>query len=111
MIQGMPGISFAQYEQAGKRNTNGSVATGDHIHAEVSAARGAILSGPMSGYQPNLTMHGTEAVIPLNSATQQGAAGVMDGAMMAAQLDKLDEMVSIMKNQLSVSTRIMQYSS
>ena len=111
MIQGMPGISFAQYEQAGKRNTNGSVATGDHIHAEVSAARGAILSGPMSGYQPNLTMHGTEAVIPLNSATQQGAAGVMDGSMMAAQLDKLDEMVSIMKNQLSVSTRIMQYSS
>ena len=56
-------------------------------------------------------MHGTEAVIPLNSATQQGATGIMDGSMMAAQLDKLDEMVSIMKNQLSVSTRIMQYSS
>lgn len=82
---------------------------GDPPH--ISAASGAILSGPMSGYQPNLTMHGTEAVIPLNSATQQGAAGVMDGSMMAAQLDKLDEMVSIMKNQLSVSTRIMQYSS
>ena len=82
---------------------------GDPPH--ISAASGAILSGPMDGYRPNLTMHGTEAVIPLNSATQQGAAGVMDGAMMAAQLDKLDEMVSIMKNQLSVSTRIMQYSS
>ena len=82
---------------------------GDPPH--ISAASGAILSGPMGGYRPNLTMHGTEAVIPLNSATQQGAAGIMDGSIMAAQLDKLDEMVSIMKNQLSVSTRIMQYSS
>ena len=82
---------------------------GDPPH--VSAASGAILSGPIGGYSPNLTMHGTEAVIPLNQSTQQGVASMMDGSMMAAQLEKLDELVSIMKNQLSVSTKIMQYSS
>jgi hypothetical protein len=31
----------------------------------VTAAEGAVLSGPASGYKPNLTMHGTEAIIPL----------------------------------------------
>jgi hypothetical protein len=74
-----------------------------------SAANGAILSGPTSGYRPNLTMHGTEAVVPLNTPAQQAAAG-MDSGIMVAQLDKLDELISIMKNQLGVSTRIMQSS-
>ena len=109
-IQRVPGISFAQYERAGQRNPNGSVATADHIHAQISAANGAILSGPMSGYKPNLTMHGTEAVVPLNTAAQQAAGGMMDPGLMQAQLERLDELVSVMKNQLSVSTKIMQYS-
>jgi hypothetical protein len=56
-------------------------------------------------------MHGTEAVVPLNTAAQQAAAGMMDNGAMALQLGKLEEMVSLMKSQLSVSTRIMQYSS
>lgn len=77
----------------------------------ISAANGAILSGPMGGYRPNLTMHGTEAVVPLNTAAQQSAAGILDNSIMSAQLDRLEEMVSLMKNQLSVSTKIMQYSS
>ena len=110
MIKGIPGVSFAQYERAGQRNPNGSVASGDHIHTEVSAAAGAILSGPTSGYKPNLTMHGTEAVIPLNTPAGQSAINGQDSTIMAAQLDKLDEMVSVMKNQLSVSTKIMQMS-
>jgi D-alanyl-D-alanine carboxypeptidase len=82
---------------------------GDPPH--ISAASGAILSGPMSGYKPNLTMHGTEAIVPLNSPAGQAATNMFDNGLMAAQLDKLDEMVSILKNQLSVSTKIMQYSS
>ena len=110
MIKQMPGVSFAQFEQKGQRNANGSIASGDHIHAEVSAAHGAILSGPASGYKPNLTMHGTEAIVPLNTAAQQAAAGGMDSGILSAQLDKLDEMISLMKNQLGVSTRIMQSS-
>ena len=101
------GASYAKDEY----NYPSSKATAGHIHAEVSAANGAILSGPMSGYQPNLTMHGTEAVVPLNTAAQQSAAGMMDNSIMSAQLGRLEEMVGLMKNQLSVSTRIMQYSS
>jgi hypothetical protein len=111
MIKQMPGVSFAQYEQKGQRNPNGSIASGDHIHAEVSAAHGAILSGPASGYKPNLTMHGTEAVVPLNTAAQQAAAGMgTDSSMLSVQIDKLDELISVMKSQLGVSTRIMQSS-
>jgi len=57
-------------------------------------------------------MHGTEAVVPLNTAAQQAAAGGgMDSSLVAAQLDKLDEMISIMKNQLGVQTKQMQLSS
>lgn len=76
-IKGVDGVSFAQFEPKGHRNANGSVSNGDHIHAEVSAAAGAILSGPMSGYKPNLTMHGTEAIVPLNNSSGPlgGAAG------------------------------------
>ena len=110
-IKSIKGVSFAQFEPKGHVNPNGSISSGDHIHTEVSAAQGAILSGPMGGYQPNLTMHGTEAVIPLNTAAQQAAAGVADNGVMAAQLNRLEEMVSLMKSQLSVSTKIMQYSS
>ena len=110
-IKSITGVSFAQFEPKGHKNPNGTVSSGDHIHAEVSAAQGAILSGPMGGYQPNLTMHGTEAVVPLNTAAQQAAAGMTDNGAMALQLGKLEEMVSLMKSQLSVSTRIMQYSS
>jgi hypothetical protein len=85
---------------------------GDPVHIQqVSAANGAILSGPSGGYQPNLTMHGTEAVVPLNSpqAQSMGIGGSDNTEIMVAQLQKLEEMVSVMKNQLSVSTKIMQH--
>jgi hypothetical protein len=107
ILQGM-GASYVQDEY----NNPSSKATAGHFHAAVSAANGAILSGPMGGYKPNLTMHGTEAIVPLNTpAQQEAAAGGMDNSLMMAQLDKFDEMISIMKNQLGVSTKIMQYNS
>lgn len=112
MIKGMSGVSFAQFERAGQVNANGSVATGDHIHAEVSAASGAILSGPNSGYRPNLTMHGTEAVVPLPDGRSIPVSGSAESSgLMAAQLDKLDELISVMKSQLSVSNKLLSYSS
>ena len=81
----------------------------DPVHLEVSAANGAILSGPASGYKPNLTMHGTEAIVPLNSPAAQSAFGSPDQtSLMSAQLDKLDELVRVMQNQVSVSTKILQ---
>jgi hypothetical protein len=107
LLKGM-GATFVQDEY----NNASAKATGGHFHAAVSAANGAVLSGPMSGYKPNLTMHGTEAIVPLNTpAQQEAAAGGMDNSLMMAQLDKFDEMISIMKNQLGVSTKIMQYNS
>jgi len=87
---------------------------GDPVHIQqISAANGAILSGPTSGYQPNLTMHGTEAIVPLNSpaAESMGVGGSENTNLMAAQLERLEEMVSVMKNQLSVSTKILQHAS
>jgi muramidase (phage lysozyme) len=72
-------------------------------------ANGGIASGPTSGYQAML--HGTEAVVPLEDGrsipvTNTGSPEQM--GIMSSQLDKLDELISVMKNQLSVSNRILQ---
>jgi hypothetical protein len=109
MIQSIPGISKVIDEYANPSRS----ATGGHIHAEISAANGAVLSGPMSGYRPNLTMHGTEAIVPLTNAMSQAMSGMGFGSndptnLMSQQLDKLDELVRIMQNQVSVSTKILQ---
>jgi hypothetical protein len=79
----------------------------DPVHIEASAELGGILSGPKSGYQAML--HGTEAVVPLpNSRSIPVEVRNQDSSMMSAQLDKLDELVRVMQNQLSISTKILQ---
>lgn len=103
MIRGIPGITKVLDEYANPSKS----ATGGHIHAEISAAGGAILSGPLSGYRPNLTMHGTEAIVPMTNASSSFMGGGNDG-LMGRQLDKLDELVRIMQNQVNVSTKILQ---
>jgi hypothetical protein len=77
---------------------------------------GGIASGPESGYQAML--HGTEAVIPLPNgktipvempgytATLADQTGIM-----SMQLNKLDELVRVMQNQVSVSNKILQRNS
>jgi len=108
MVKSMPGVKTVIDEYA-KLSAGG---TGGHIHAEISAANGAILSGPRSGYRPNLTMHGTEAVVPLPDGRSIPVSGSSESSsLMAAQLDKLDELVSVMKSQLSVSNKLLSYSS
>jgi uncharacterized protein YcbK (DUF882 family) len=83
---------------------------GDPPH--ISMANGGILSGPRSGYQPNLTMHGTEAVVPLPDGRSIPVSGNNESSsLMEAQLEKLDELVSVMKSQLSVSNKLLSYSS
>ena len=109
MVRSIPGISKVIDEYA---NPSGH-ASAPHIHAEISAAKGAILSGPASGYRPNLTMHGTEAIVPLTNAMNQAMSGIGLGGndsndLMSQQLDKLDELVRIMQNQVSVSNKILQ---
>ena len=121
MIKGMPNVKFAQFERAGQKNANGSTASGDHIHAEVSAANGAILSGPRSGYQPNLTMHGTEAIVPLpdgksipvstpgmgSSEMQQSFSNAV-ADMTGALMDALSEMIREQKNTNSINQKLLQ---
>jgi hypothetical protein len=74
---------------------------------------GGIASGPTSGY--TATLHGTEAVVPLpNGKTiPVEMAGFSNNladqtSLMSQQLDKLDELVRVMQNQVSVSTKILQ---
>jgi hypothetical protein len=104
----------ATYAQDEYNNASAKAVGAGHIHAEVSAARGAILSGPTSGYKPNLTMHGTEAIVPLNNpnvAAAMPGLGGMDPGLMLAQLEKMDEMVTVLKSQLGVSEKLLRYQS
>jgi hypothetical protein len=76
---------------------------------------GGITSGPRSGY--TAVLHGTEAIVPLPdgksipvkmpdfSASMDTQIGVM-----SAQLGRLEEIVSVMKDQVSVSNKILQAS-
>jgi hypothetical protein len=127
------GASYARDEY----NDKSDKATGDHIHAEVSARNGfrGLLSGPSSGYMPNIEMHGREqlSITPANAGSTANLMGgdsteimkkqleKMDqmvqginqaGAqnIMAMQLDRLDELVRVMQNQVNVSTKILQQS-
>ena len=110
------------------------VGTGDP--AKISGANGfrGMLTGPTSGYKPDLTMHGTEQLTikpTSNTETSPGSIGTnqimtqqlskMDQLvqafnntntqdMMSMQLDRLDELVRVMQNQVSVSTKILQQS-
>lgn len=91
------------------------------------------LSGPVSGYKPDITMHGTEqlTITPDRMRTDtadQPATGMMtqqmskldqmvqalqdnnNQAIMSMQLDKLDQLITVMKNQVNVSQKILQQS-
>jgi len=84
----------------------------DPVHIEkISAAEGAILSGPMGGYTPNLTMHGTEAIVPINTPATTGNSVTNDTTMMMEQLAKMEELAAIFRNQLSIDQKILSYSS
>jgi hypothetical protein len=83
---------------------------GDPPH--ISMANGGILSGPTNGYRPNLSMHGAEAVVPLPDGRSIPVTGGADSSgIMQAQLSKLEELVTVMKSQLSVSNKLLSYSS
>ena len=114
-IKGIAGVTFAQFEPKGFKNPNGSVSSGDHIHAEVSAANGGIVTGPKSGY--NAVLHGTEAVVPLSGGRSipvemPGLTASMSGQinMMAMQITKLDELIDAMHNNNDISSKILKAS-
>lgn len=74
---------------------------------------GGVASGPTSGY--TATLHGTEAIVPLPDGKtipveMPGFGSRLEDQsnLMSRQLDKLDELVRIMQNQVNVSTKILQ---
>ena len=74
---------------------------------------GGIATGPKSGYAA--TLHGTEAVIPLPDGKTvpvvmpELTSGLRDQmSMMGAQLMALQDMVSLMRDQTTISTKILQ---
>jgi len=74
---------------------------------------GGIATGPRSGYAA--TLHGTEAVIPLPDGKTipvvmpELTSGLQDQmSMMGAQLVALENLVSIMRDQTTISTKILQ---
>jgi putative chitinase len=84
------------------------------IESQLPQARdGGTLTGPTSGYAAML--HGTEAVVPLpNGKTiPVEMAGFSNNfadqtSLMSQQLEKLDELVRVMQNQVNVSNKILQ---
>jgi len=76
---------------------------------------GGVASGPKSGYMSML--HGTEAVIPLpgGRSVPVEMTGMSDKigeqvGMMSAQLDRLDEMVSLMRTSNDTNAKILRAS-
>jgi hypothetical protein len=98
-------------------NNASAKATGGHIHAQIGAKDGfdGMLSGPTGGYRPNLTMHGTEqlTVTPTAGANAPANNTTADASnqIMIAQLSRLDELVSVMKNQVSASEKLIRMQS
>jgi hypothetical protein len=116
----------------------GDAAAMDRVRASQQNITGAsgfegILSGPASGYKPNITMHGTESlkITPENQQDQQSATPVYSAMsqqttkldqmvqalqdsnnqdLMMTQVDKLDRLIQIMQNQVNISTKILQQS-
>lgn len=108
-VKGIPGISNVLDEY----NKPSAGATGGHIHAEISARNGfsGMLSGPSSGYRPNLTMHGTEQISIQPNPNTGSVSPNSDSSIMSQQLAKLEELVTVMKSQVSISSKLLSYSS
>jgi len=70
-----------------------------------------ILSGPMSGYRPNLLMHGTEqiSIKPAMANMMENTSGAE--TMNTDMISKLDDLISLAKSQLYVNEKLLRYQS
>jgi hypothetical protein len=88
--------------------------TGPHFHAEISARNGfsGLLSGPQSGYRPNIVMHGDERLsIQPKSDSYSSIADMLQNMTSGSSretLDKLDELVNTMKTSVGIQQKILQ---
>jgi len=79
---------------------------------KASAAEGAVLSGPMQGYNPNTSMSGVE-VKPLNKQAMDAANSAngqtsIDPQIFGLQMEQLDLLIASARNQLAVKQRILK---
>jgi len=78
----------------------------DPVHFQIEAADGGAFSGPDSGYPA--TLHGEEAVIPLNNSGGNFVQLFEQMAMMMGQqAGALEELVRVAKNGNDISTKIL----
>jgi len=84
---------------------------GGHFHAEV-AAKGAIISGPSSGYRTAIETHGNEIIMPLKKDSPQlmvETKGMEEQLnLMSLQLRRLDNIIFLMQNSADTQTKIYQ---
>lgn len=68
-----------------------------------------ILSGPMSGYNPNLQMHGTEeiSIRPMGGSINN-AAGASESTMLRL-IDKVEDLIQVSRSQLTVNEKLLKY--
>lgn len=93
MLKGM-GASYAKDEY----NFPSPGATGDHIHAEVKAAQGAVVPASTGGTNVLVGEGGSSEVIaPLKNGRLPG---------MDEMIDRLDQMISVLKDQRDTSEKI-----
>jgi hypothetical protein len=97
-------------EQGNAQDNVAKIKAGQATVDSVGAARGAILSGPTSGYQPGASMSGIESR-PLTAANLNNATGtsVNISEIMSKQLIQLDALISSARTQLSVKEKILMY--
>jgi hypothetical protein len=86
-----------------------------HFAMQEGYLTGGIATGPRSGY--TATLHGTEAVVPLPDGktipvempAMQSEMGRQVG-LMGDQIARLDELIGLMRDNNSISTKILQHS-
>lgn len=105
--------SSGQSRYQGVGNNKAGLSRQEFVQSLGSAKFGGVIAGPQSGYQA--TLHGTEAVIPLagGRSIPVEMSGITDSfksqmTMMAAQIEKLDELVDVMRNNNSISRNMLK---
>lgn len=82
----------------------------DPIHITGASGFRGTLSGPMSGYTPNIMMHGTEELSIRPSSTGSGLASssASEGTMIKL-IERVDDLIHVSKSQLYVNERMLKY--
>jgi hypothetical protein len=81
---------------------------------DISAAFGweGTLSGPMSGYRPNLLMHGDEQISIKPSSTAGSAinsSGFNNNEMVTKLIQQVDDLIYLNRSQLSATEKMLKY--